>query len=143
MRGRGRGQIVLVSSVLGEFGIPYSATYVASKHAVNGLVKSLRHEFKGTGVRVWAALPGRFASEFRFHALGDRAEPGKPIGGEPVEAVARGILRGLDRDHAFHYPTWTAWATVAASRWCRIPFDWWMGYWGRPHFAREMGRSQT
>ena len=44
--------------------MPYSAVYVASKHAVNGLVKSLRYELRGTGVRVWAACPGRTESEF-------------------------------------------------------------------------------
>ena len=59
MRERGSGQILQISSVLGFVGIPYSAVYVASKHAVNGLVKSMRYELKGTGVRVWAACPGR------------------------------------------------------------------------------------
>ena len=57
MRERGSGQILQVSSVLGFVGIPYSAVYVASKHAVNGLVKSMRYELRGTGVRVWAACP--------------------------------------------------------------------------------------
>ena len=54
MRARGRGEIVEVSSVLGTFGIPYSAAYVASKHAVDGLVKSVRHELRGSGVNLWA-----------------------------------------------------------------------------------------
>lgn len=141
MKARGRGQILEISSVLGEFGIPYSATYVASKHAVNGLVKSLRHELKGTGVRVWAALPGRFASEFRFRSLGDRDEPSKPVGVLPAEVVARGILKGLDRRSAFHSPTFSAWATVAASRVFRGPFDWFIGVWGTRQFGREMGRG--
>ena len=39
MKARKSGQIVEVSSILGTFGIPYSAAYVASKHAVVGLVK--------------------------------------------------------------------------------------------------------
>ncbi|MBV8312879.1 MAG: SDR family NAD(P)-dependent oxidoreductase [Planctomycetaceae bacterium] len=41
MRVRHSGQILQISSFLGFVGIPYSAVYVASKHAVNGLVKSL------------------------------------------------------------------------------------------------------
>src|SRR5205823_4896265 len=39
MVARGSGQVLQVSSVLGFVGMPYSAAYVASKHAVNGLVK--------------------------------------------------------------------------------------------------------
>src|SRR5262249_18312664 len=41
MRDRGGGQILQISSVLGFIGLGDSAVYVASKHAVNGLVKSL------------------------------------------------------------------------------------------------------
>ena len=72
MEARGTGQILEVSSVLGFFGIRDSAVYAASKHAVNGLVKSLRNELHGTGVRVWAACPERTASEFRQVALAER-----------------------------------------------------------------------
>ena len=85
MRARGRGEVVEVSSVLGTFGNPYSAAYVVSKHAVDGLVKSVRHELRGSEVRVWALRPGRFASEFRGASLGERGrDEAKP--GEPVEA---------------------------------------------------------
>ena len=73
MKARGTGQILQISSVLGFIGLRDSAVYVASKHAVNGLVKSLRYELWGTGVRVWAACPGRTESEFRQVALGEQA----------------------------------------------------------------------
>ena len=67
MKARGSGQILQISSILGFIGIRDSAVYVASKHAVNGLVKSLRYELWGTGVRVWAACPGaRRASSGRW-----------------------------------------------------------------------------
>ena len=76
MKDRGTGQILQISSVLGFIGLRDSAVYVASKHAVNGLVKSLAYELRGTGVRVWAACPGRTESEFRQVALGDHAAQG-------------------------------------------------------------------
>ena len=86
MRAQGSGQILQISSVLGFEGIPYSAAYVASKHAVNGLVKSMKYELQGTGVRVWAACPARTISEFTSTALGaGGSQAGIPTG-EPTDA---------------------------------------------------------
>ena len=137
MRARGSGEIVEVSSVLGTFGIPYSAAYVASKHAVDGLVKSVRHELRGSGVRLWALRPGRFASEFRRASLGGRcADEARP--GEPVEAIARGLIRGLGGRRAFVTPTFLAWLTVAVPRWLPGPFDAFMARYGPRRFAREV-----
>lgn len=138
MRGRGSGEIVEVSSVLGTFGIPYSAAYVASKHAVEGLVKSVRHELRGSGVRVWALRPGRFASEFRRASLGGRGrDEARP--GTAVEAIARGLVRNLGTRRAFVAPTPGAALTVAVPRWLPGPFEAFMARWGPRRFAREVG----
>ncbi len=114
MKARGRGQIVAVSSVLGFVGLPYSAAYVASKHAVNGLVESLSYELHGTNVRVWAACPGRTESEFARVALGDPGANGPVPRGESTEKVVRAIVRGLDGRRSFLMPTWLSWAIVTA-----------------------------
>jgi short-subunit dehydrogenase len=142
MVARGSGQIVQVSSVLGFFGMPFSATYVATKHAVNGLVKSLRYELRGTGVRVWAACPGRTVSEFHSVAL-ERSDlretnPTKAPNAEPTERVVRGIVRGLDRRGGFVLPTLAARLTVAVASWLPGPFDFVMSRWAVDHFRREM-----
>jgi short-subunit dehydrogenase len=126
MKGRGAGQILQISSVLGFVGIAESAVYVASKHAVNGLVKSLRYELAGTGVRAWAACPGRTVSEFSEVAgRGASKAPSWP-GREPTERVARGILRGLDGRRAFVFPTWRAWLVVTLASWLPGLVDWLM-----------------
>lgn len=138
MRTRGSGQVLQVSSILGFVGLPYSADYVATKHAVNGLVKSLRYELRGSGVRVWAACPGRFVSEFRRSARGGTEPIHGPVG-EPVERVARGIVRGLDRRGDFRFPTVTAMAVVESSRWLSWPFEWVMDRWAPGHFRGEAG----
>ncbi|WP_435017615.1 SDR family NAD(P)-dependent oxidoreductase [Tundrisphaera sp. TA3] len=140
MRPRGSGQILQISSTLGFVGLPYSAAYVASKHAVNGLVKSLRYELAGTGVRVWAACPGQTESEFRRVALAGHRPPPDAWGGEPTDKVARGILRGLDRRGAFHIPTMIPRAIVASASWLPGPFDWIMRNWAPRRFGREIGR---
>jgi short-subunit dehydrogenase len=138
MRQRGLGEIVEISSVLGTFGIPYSAVYVASKHAVDGLVKSVRHELKGSGVKLWALRPGRFASEFRRMSLGDRGTD-RAERGEPVEAIARGLVRHLGTRKAFVTPTPRATLTVAVPHWLPAPFEAFMRWLGPERFAREVG----
>ena len=138
MIARGSGQVLEVSSVLGYVGLPYSAVYVATKHAVNGLVKSLRYELRGTGVRVWAACPGRTRSEFFRVASGRPDRELSAPRGEPTDRVARGILRGLDRRGAFVIPTLAARGVVELGRWLPGPFDWFMGRWAPRHFAREI-----
>ncbi len=130
MKARGSGQILQISSVLGFIGIPVSAVYAASKHAVNGLVKSLRYELRGTGVRVWAACPGRTQSEFRRVALGTQAARIAELpSGEPTARIVRAIVRGIDGRSAFLFPSWKAWAVVTLAHWLPGPFDWLLSHW--------------
>ena len=130
MKNRGTGQILQISSVLGFIGLRDSAVYVASKHAVNGLVKSLAYELRGTGVRVWAACPGRTESEFRQVALGDHApEATSPSHGEPVAKVVRAIVRGIDGRSTFLMPSWPAWTIVTLAHWLPGLFDFVMSRW--------------
>ncbi len=52
------GNIVNISSVVGEMGNPGQANYVASKAGIIGLTKTLAKEFGGRNVRVNAVAPG-------------------------------------------------------------------------------------
>jgi NAD(P)-dependent dehydrogenase (short-subunit alcohol dehydrogenase family) len=52
------GSIVNVSSAYGSVGAAGASVYVASKHAVEGLTKSVALEVAGTGVRVNVVAPG-------------------------------------------------------------------------------------
>ena len=140
MKARGAGQILEISSVLGFVGIGESAVYAASKHAVNGLVKSLRYELAGTGVRVWAACPGRTVSEFSEAAGRGAARPPSWPGREPTGRVVRGILRGLTGRRGFVLPTWRAWLIVTLASWLPAPFDWLMTRLG-PRSSRSRGVS--
>lgn len=142
MKARGSGQILQISSILGFVGLPYSSVYVASKHAVNGLVKSMRYELRGTGVRVWAACPGRTESEFAAVALGEPWRTDRVHPGQSTAKVVRAILRGLDLRRAFLLPSAAAWATVTLAHWLPGLFEWLMTRWAPGHFRAELERAR-
>lgn len=56
MLGKG-GVIVNTSSVAGHVGMSGASTYIASKHAVEGLTKSVALEFADKGIRINAVAP--------------------------------------------------------------------------------------
>jgi NAD(P)-dependent dehydrogenase (short-subunit alcohol dehydrogenase family) len=64
MRGRGFGLIVNVSSLAGEFPLPFMAPYSMFKAALSAMSEGLRFELAHTGVRVVDVRPGDFATNF-------------------------------------------------------------------------------
>ncbi len=66
---RGRGQIVVLTGVLGKFGAPRRSFYSAAKHALHGWFDSLREELLGSGVEVTFLVPGWVKTEISEHAL--------------------------------------------------------------------------
>ncbi len=57
------GRIITMSSVEGKVGKPGIATYVASKHAINGLTKSAAREVGTLGITVNALCPGAIETD--------------------------------------------------------------------------------
>jgi NAD(P)-dependent dehydrogenase (short-subunit alcohol dehydrogenase family) len=55
---KGHGSIINVSSSYGSMGAAYASIYVGSKHAVEGITKSVALEVATTGVRVNVVAPG-------------------------------------------------------------------------------------
>lgn len=55
---RRAGVILNVASIAGLIGLPYMASYCASKFALVGLTEALRREYRGSGVSFVAFCPG-------------------------------------------------------------------------------------
>jgi short-subunit dehydrogenase len=59
-----KGKIVFTSSIAGFITFPFLGPYVASKHALEGLVQSMQQEMENTGVKVVTINPGPFRTGF-------------------------------------------------------------------------------
>jgi 3alpha(or 20beta)-hydroxysteroid dehydrogenase len=71
----GGGSIVVTSSVAGLIGSPGLAPYVASKHAVLGLVKTAALELASSKIRVNAVNPGPIENRM-MRSIEEQAAPG-------------------------------------------------------------------
>ena len=58
LRASGRSRIIVVGSINSRVGLPLLSPYVASKHALVGLVSSLRQEVGRDGPRITLVEPG-------------------------------------------------------------------------------------
>ena len=91
MREAGRGTIVNISSVAGRLGLPYYATYCASKFALRGFSEALRRELRPDGIHVLAVYPGGTATDMLENVEFDRV--GLPV--STAQQVARAVMRGV------------------------------------------------
>ena len=87
---RNKGQIVVVSSVMGIIGTPFRSGYAAAKHALHGFYDSLRAElwYKYKGITVTIVAPGWVRTNITMNALsGD---------GSRLQSMDRATEKGMD-----------------------------------------------
>ena len=98
------GVIAAVSSIQGKIPVPLHTGYVASKHALQGFLDTLRGELKGTGVDVVTACPHWLrGTELRQSAFAnDGGRVGEGRRGHSKESVSledcsEAIVRAIGR----------------------------------------------
>jgi 3-oxoacyl-[acyl-carrier protein] reductase len=89
MKKQGKGVIINVSSGLGVSGEANFSAYCASKFGVIGLTQSVAEEMAGTGLRIYAVLPGAVNTKLNWD-LGLGMEPSELLA---PEYVAKRIFR--------------------------------------------------
>jgi len=104
---RGRGGLVLMSSLLAFQGVPLAANYAATKAYVQTLAEGLRHELRPFGVDVIAAAPGPIRSGF-----GARADMRMSLSQTP-DVVAQATLAALGSPRTVR-PGWLSKALEAS-----------------------------
>lgn len=91
LRARGRGGLVLMSSLLAFQGVPRAGNYAATKAYIQSLAEALHIELAPYGVHVVASAPGPVRSGFA-----ERADMNMSFA-TSSDSVARGTLRALGR----------------------------------------------
>ncbi|MBF8290749.1 MAG: family NAD(P)-dependent oxidoreductase [Chloroflexi bacterium] len=88
--------LVTIASEAGRRGLPYEATYCASKFAQVGMTRALDHELRERGVRCTSVCPGGVATDF---AMGHGRTPEMPqlAGMMSADDVAEIVLFVLTR----------------------------------------------
>ncbi len=125
---RGRGGIVLLSSIVAFQGVPQSAHYSATKAYVQSLAEALCIEFKPLGVDVIAAAPGPVNSGFARRAnmqMGLALDP---------SAVPTSTLSALGRRMTIR-PGWLSKLLEVALK--MLP------RWGRVHMMNQVMSGMT
>ncbi len=100
MVARGRGHIVVVSSLAGRGGNAYNVLYATTKAGLVGFARSLRAELADAPVGASVICPSFIANDGMYADMQHEAGVSAPIALRPVEpeAVADAVIRAIVRD---------------------------------------------
>ncbi|HEX8707191.1 MAG TPA: SDR family oxidoreductase [Pyrinomonadaceae bacterium] len=113
MRARKSGAIINVASTAAFQGVPYMATYAATKAFVLSFSEALWDENRSYGIKVMALCPG--VTETNFFAAANSERPPMRVAQTP-EQVVETALRGLKRGKSHVVSGWTNYLMTESER---------------------------
>jgi uncharacterized protein len=113
MRERRQGTIINVASTAAFQGVPFMATYAATKAFVLSFSEAIAEENRAHGIRVLALCPGVTDTNFFAASKIDRP-PMRTV--QTAEEVVSTALRGLARGKSVVISGWANWFVVEAER---------------------------
>jgi len=113
MREQRQGTIINVASTAAFQGVPFMATYAATKAFVLSFSEALSEENRPHGIRVLALCPGVTDTNFFAASKIDRP-PMRTV--QTPEEVVDTALRGLSRGKSVVISGWANWFVVEAER---------------------------
>jgi NAD(P)-dependent dehydrogenase (short-subunit alcohol dehydrogenase family) len=87
MQGQGRGSIINISSTYGHEGAAGASIYVGSKHAVEGITKSVALEMAKSGIRVNGVAPGPTDTGMLTRFTGTPENKAALVSGVPMQRL--------------------------------------------------------
>ena len=99
---RKSGQVVVISSLSGKYGVPRLAAYSAPKHALHGFFESLRSELINKGIKFTIIIPGIIKTDITAHAVvGEGTSFGKVERtfktAYPVEKAVKKMIKAIEK----------------------------------------------
>jgi short-subunit dehydrogenase len=98
MRERGRGHIVLISSISGKIASPHSSIYCSTKFGLRGFGFAVHEELRGAGIGVTTVFPGFVREAGMFVDSGAKLMPG--MGTSSPREVAEAVIKGIETNKA-------------------------------------------
>ncbi len=95
---RGRGHVVLISSLSGKVASARSSLYSATKFGLRGFAAGLREDLVGTAVGITVVFPGFVAGAGMFEEA--QVELPRGVGTSSPEQVAAAVVRGIESGRA-------------------------------------------
>jgi NAD(P)-dependent dehydrogenase (short-subunit alcohol dehydrogenase family) len=132
------GHTIIVSSIVGQRGIPFMGPYSATKFAQVGLAECLRAELRGTGIHVSVVYPISTETEFfnvmtRNSGFATRAHGPRQSPERVADAIARAIRRPSPEIYPHRISKGLAVLNAIAPGFC----DWLTRRWGREPIRAE------
>jgi short-subunit dehydrogenase len=127
-----RGHTIVISSIVGQRGVPFMGPYCATKFAQVGLAECLRAEVRGSGLHVTVVYPISTETEFfatmmRRSGFATRARGPRQSAEQVADAVAAAIRHPVPEVYPHRIAKGLAVLNAIAPGFC----DWLTKRWGR------------